>query len=919
MTTRNSNRSHSLFDDIVWGARHDAFDDDLGQSLIRAWSVGACDEHLEQMIHNIVRPLRTQEAFGTLLPFRNPRLQEGDVLLGRDPSGHDIYVPLQWLVSGLLIAANTGGGKSVLLCWLLLQIVQHGCVVWASDMYKSQIRQWRPLFRRTGVDLIVLRASDWKYNLLQASHCDPRKHLSMVLDLLMRGLALPPRARTILQQGCHSLYQQFSVWNGRTDAYPCLFDLYEWVRSTGGLNAAAREAILDRLGALLGSLTPQCAAYRKGWNPVDLARFSIDFEMRGSSELVKQLLLEPALYTLLHHQLDYGTVNAPIELFVAFEDSQRFFDAHQSSAAEITPMDELAGVIRGSGKGLGVIVQTMQGVSRRLIPNLATKIMGRQGSHEDYRRLGADLAMNPQQIDWARRNLKPGVFVAQVAEGNWREPFVLTVPFVKTPVVVSDKEVADSVRALDGLAVVPASEFARWEPHHLIHIAGRVPAPGPARAPQAAVKNPDHPASDPARVSAQAPPVSKEALDYLQFALQEPFLKINERDEKLGLSAWKGNRIRDELASKGLIKTVPVNPGPRGTRSLLIQLTEQGRNLAASLGMKVSQGHGRGGILHQWWTHTIVEWLRANRFEPIIEDDSVGARVDIRVPIPPDHHLAIEIETSPGNESHNIQKDLEAGYDQVLSLSKEPGQLSRVRALLPLDIPQDQVHLALLSDYSRILPGLLAESSSPLPPKHNQEPNHRPEANIPHDPESVSETGTSDPPTSADPSPLPLGSAGSISAEALLEAAIIGANVLQQARGGRKQRKRVPVKQERLLRLLSERGQGSLDRLTTEFGQEWNRIRGRKSGESANREFFRNMADLATRINEALAAAYRDAEARPEILQRAGGVFMAIEINHQSYTLALRSATSLHELEARCIIPSPSAFTDDGDSTQVPL
>ena len=60
-------------------------------------------------------------------------------------------------------------------------------------------------------------------------------------------------------------------------------------------------------------------------------------------------------------------------------------------------MDELGGVIRGSAKGLGVIVQTREGFSKRLLPNLATKIIGRLGSANDYASLGADLAMNPAQ------------------------------------------------------------------------------------------------------------------------------------------------------------------------------------------------------------------------------------------------------------------------------------------------------------------------------------------------------------------------------------------------------------------------------------------------------------------------------------------------------------------------------------------
>jgi hypothetical protein len=127
--------------------------------------------------------------------------------------------------------------------------------------------------------------------------------------------------------------------------------------------------------------TSGCAACRLAWSPIDLGRFSIDFEMRGASEPVEQLLIEPALFSLFQHEVQRGSFNQPMKLFVASEDGQRFFDgAHQGESNEITPMNEVAGVIRGSAKGIGVIAQTVQGLWRRLIPNLATKIVGVWGA-----------------------------------------------------------------------------------------------------------------------------------------------------------------------------------------------------------------------------------------------------------------------------------------------------------------------------------------------------------------------------------------------------------------------------------------------------------------------------------------------------------------------------------------------------------
>ena len=190
---------------------------------------------------------------------------------------------LAWLARLILVAGNTGSGKTTFLISLLFQLLVAGCRVWATEPYKRTLRHLRSVAHRIGSEVIVLRAQDWQVNLLEPWTGDPRDHLAMIIDLLVRVLGLPPRSRTIILQGSHALYEQFGVWDGREDAFPTLYDLYEWVWGRPDLNLPAREAILDRLGAFLAALTPACGAYRVGWNPVDLARYSIVHELAGTA------------------------------------------------------------------------------------------------------------------------------------------------------------------------------------------------------------------------------------------------------------------------------------------------------------------------------------------------------------------------------------------------------------------------------------------------------------------------------------------------------------------------------------------------------------------------------------------------------------------------------------------------------------
>ena len=77
----------------------------------------------------------------------------------------------------MLLAGNTGSTKSNYLNALAIQIAVAGCTIWIAEMYKAQTRHIRPVLARVGINLIILAASQWKYNYLQVGRgIDPRTY-----------------------------------------------------------------------------------------------------------------------------------------------------------------------------------------------------------------------------------------------------------------------------------------------------------------------------------------------------------------------------------------------------------------------------------------------------------------------------------------------------------------------------------------------------------------------------------------------------------------------------------------------------------------------------------------------------------------------------------------------------------------------
>lgn len=530
-----------LLDDFAYGVQNDLYQDEFGRRVITAYEAGVRDEVIVGDIHLRAERHRSHVLLGDAIPFRLPRCNHGELNLGADTSGALITFLLIWLNAGLLICGNTGAGKSALIKHLVSQVAQY-VPVWLSDMYKQEMRHLRALLR-PAVDFAVVTVPSMKVNLLQADG-DPRTHLAMVLDILRRVLDLPGRAMSIVKSVCHSLYIHFGVYLGNPKAWPTLFDVYEHVWSAAGLNPAAREAILDRLGALLTSLTPGVAANRVSWRPSDLTRYHLIFEMGSATEHVKSAVLNYLLFSVLYGRIERSIANSPLNLVVAFEDAQKFFD-DGAADREMTPITEVAGLIRGCGVSLWCSCQSMSGLSRGLIPNLASRIMGRMGTHQDYQQLGADMGMNAEQIGWAKLNLQAGRFVGQFAEGPWRHPFVARIKGMNVPPVVDDQEVDASIAALRALPTVPADEFQNWQPRHLIELSSLE---------QNAQEN-----------------LSEAHEHFLAVVIENPGMKVSAIAKIAGLSGKRAAEIRRDLVQAGYLREHQVATAGRGRNAIVLE------------------------------------------------------------------------------------------------------------------------------------------------------------------------------------------------------------------------------------------------------------------------------------------------------------------------------------------------------------
>ena len=526
---------------VLYCHRKGLLEDDTGAAILQIYRAGVCDEAIEDMVERRVSKHRFHEAFHGTVPFRAAKLPAGDYVIGRDAKGNELRSSIQYLNAHSLMVAGSGAGKTVFGRVRAMQIAGHVEGMFLFDLRKREFAVLRPLLAQQEIDLAVLSARDLRINPLQLPlGVDVSDWIPRVADMLIGVLELPPRASKLLQSKLVPLYRQFA---GQPREFPTLFDLFGQIKSDRGSNTQARLAILDSLEPVLLSLGPRVLAYRYGWPSNELARRHLVFELGGVSEVDKNLILNALILSEFSSRISRGVSNPKMNLWICLDEAQRIC----LSSGQTSAIADLIGLVRGTGIGLDLSLQSTHAVLPQIISNTATKIIGRCGSMADYSAAGNSMGLNADQIQWAQMNLKPGLFIGQLAEGSWRYPFVFRVPNITFPSHVD----IESKETDLGLPTVYASEFENWGYAAEIH---------------------SSPTGEP------KPSLFQSQQEYLfcKAVVDHPMQPSSSYPKLAGISSKSAKLIRETLLAKKFIRTHSLDTGGRGRSAILLEPLETG-------------------------------------------------------------------------------------------------------------------------------------------------------------------------------------------------------------------------------------------------------------------------------------------------------------------------------------------------------
>jgi len=143
-----------------------------------------------------------------------------------------------------------------------------------------------------------------------------------------------------------------------------------------------------------------------------------------------------------------------------------------------------------------------------------------------------------------------------------------------------------------------------------------------------------------------------------------PFIDQKTRIQKLDLpkSSATTDKLFKELVARGYVTTCRVGLGKGHSTKTFYEITDKGKQFAK---MDKADIPGKGDFKHKFWQHTIKEYFESLGYHPEIEKRYGFKNVDIGLDMN-GLKTAIEVELSPDHLIENIQKDLEAGCEQII-------------------------------------------------------------------------------------------------------------------------------------------------------------------------------------------------------------------------------------------------------------
>jgi Holliday junction resolvase-like predicted endonuclease len=167
--------------------------------------------------------------------------------------------------------------------------------------------------------------------------------------------------------------------------------------------------------------------------------------------------------------------------------------------------------------------------------------------------------------------------------------------------------------------------------------------------------------------------INREELRFLADIAARPLSTTVSRYHRLHLSRRRGNAVRQHLAAAGIIE--PVTIATRSGQVVLYQLTDPGRSVCSSAGIK-SGPRPRESLEHAFWVSRAARYFQTKGYDVSCEHPVKGNGAIDLLAEKSGQRIAVEVETGKSNIKANLAKIKNAGFDRIVLVATSPAAVT---------------------------------------------------------------------------------------------------------------------------------------------------------------------------------------------------------------------------------------------------
>jgi hypothetical protein len=638
----------------------------------------------------------------------------GDLTLGKvilqDRELYDFTMPTENLLRHVTIFGHSGSGKTNL-GYLILQNFLRKKIPFLVFDWKRNYRDLLALDKDHLVHVYTVGRGLKPFALnplIPPPGTSPEVWLKKITEVIARAYYVGEGVMSILHRAIDAVYEQFGVYAGTVERWPTFDDVKIWTDEYVR-HASQKELKAQWIASTQRTLQSLCYGEMGRVLNTDLPTNigvlldqPVILELDALSENDKTLVVQSLLLWIHHYRLQEKD-REKLKHVILIEEAHHVLRKEELTAKE-SILDVVLREIRELGEGIIMIDQSPAQFSQNAIGNSSTSFVFALKDKSDVMTAANFLLLDQDQRAYLHQ-LPVGTCVVKLQDA-YRKPFLIKLPHVRIPKgAISDDELLQHQYLTDEeIEELPGvwRDFSR-EVRKLSNVVKDLKA-NPDLVQQIWGEQPpetisDVMTSDSGISESFGPPepdsgvirvlrkTDKEGKDldavaaaFIRDVLERPNVGISSRYRELRVSTDNGNRVKEVLEQQGLIRVVPVNAG--GAQLKLIELTPRGRALARRLfpDRHITK-QLRNGAEHRYWKDRVATALSDAGLHVEQEHPRNGdGRVDIHAGN--GKKVAIEIETGTSTIAKNIQKDLDAGYDEVLIVPTNKTARRKVKHVL---------------------------------------------------------------------------------------------------------------------------------------------------------------------------------------------------------------------------------------------